>query len=365
MHDLAIITTINSITPIKDKDRIVMANVENYNSIVAKDEFKVNDKVIYIMYDSILPEKPEFEFLRKRCWSEKYKGFRIRPMKMGGVVSEGLVLPMSILPEGNYKVGDIVTDVLGVRLYDPESEEIPTTEKKEKTFLKFLYKFKWFRSLSTAYRRKKKLRENERSKYDPWNKKSDEENIERCYNRIKNLDETYIVTEKVEGMAFSATMKHGKFKVFSHNKRVYSGPWWEYAEIRHLKTKMKKYCKNHFCDGIALAGELIGPKIQFNIYNRDSYELYLYGGYHSNGLPLSWDEIVSISKELDIPTVPYIREQKGVEDITSMLKDCEGNSVIYNVPREGLVYRSYDGETHFKVKSRAYKIWFEKKEPLD
>ena len=75
MQDLATISVIQEIVPIEGKDRIVLATVENYHSIVQKDEFRPGDKVIYVYYDSILPERPEFEFLRKRCWSEKYQGF--------------------------------------------------------------------------------------------------------------------------------------------------------------------------------------------------------------------------------------------------------------------------------------------------
>ena len=81
MHDLATVSVIQDIRSIEGKDRIVLATVENYHSIIQKDQFMVGDRVIYIYYDAILPEKPEFEFLRKRCWSEKYNGFRIRPMK--------------------------------------------------------------------------------------------------------------------------------------------------------------------------------------------------------------------------------------------------------------------------------------------
>ena len=48
MHDLAKIATIQAIEPIPGKDRIVLATVENYKSIVKKDEFKEGDRVIYV-----------------------------------------------------------------------------------------------------------------------------------------------------------------------------------------------------------------------------------------------------------------------------------------------------------------------------
>lgn len=363
MHDLAVISMIQSLSPIEGKDRIVVAKVENYDCIVAKDEFNVGDKVIYIFYDSILPVKPEFEFLRKRCWSEKYQGFRIRPMKLGGVISEGLVLSMSFLPEGEYKIGDVVTDKLGIRLYDPEALEAEKVEKPKKGLTKFLYKFKWFRTMMENHRKKVREKEREKNRYDSWTKKSDEENIERCYDSMKSSALTYIVTEKLEGQAFLASYRRGKFKVFSHNRRVDSGNWFEYAKQTHLREKLQSFVENRELEGLAISGELIGPNIQSNIYQRDELELYLYGGYRADGIPLTWGEIKDVASELGIPTVPFIREQSGItDDLSTMLKDSEGKSLLFDVPREGLVYRSVDGSKHFKVKSRSYKIWFEKKE---
>lgn len=74
-------------------DRIVLATVLGWTVIVQKD-FKVGDEIVFAEIDSVFPEKPEFEFLRS-------KKFRIKTMKMGGVISQGIVFPLSILPKGN------------------------------------------------------------------------------------------------------------------------------------------------------------------------------------------------------------------------------------------------------------------------
>lgn len=66
MRNLASIKTISDIIPIEGKDRIVLATVDGWSVIVKKDEFKVGDKCVYVEIDSVLPEKPEFEFLRKK-----------------------------------------------------------------------------------------------------------------------------------------------------------------------------------------------------------------------------------------------------------------------------------------------------------
>ena len=41
MHDLAVVSIIDAIRPIVGRDRIEMATIENYNSIVVKGEYKV------------------------------------------------------------------------------------------------------------------------------------------------------------------------------------------------------------------------------------------------------------------------------------------------------------------------------------
>ena len=51
------------------------------------------------------------------------------------------------------------------------------------------------------------------------------------------------------------------------------------------------------------------------------------------------------------------------ETLDQLLKASEGKSVLADVPREGVVWRavSADKDIHFKVKSRPYKVWYDKK----
>lgn len=104
MRQLATIQKISNIEPIEGKDRIELATVLGWKVIVMKDQFSVGDLCIYCEVDSILPEKPEFEFLRSRCYSKKWKGFRIRCMKLKinenkYIYSEGIVFCIDILKE--------------------------------------------------------------------------------------------------------------------------------------------------------------------------------------------------------------------------------------------------------------------------
>ena len=216
MHDLATVSVIQKIESIEGRDRIELATVENYSSIVQKGQFREGEKVVYIYYDAILPVREEFEFLRKRCWSPKYNGFRIKPMKMGGVVSEGLVMPLSILKDGDsLPPGTVVTDMLSIRRYAPEEENVIKYVPQVKVpswaklpVLSFVYR-KFFSGSSRGM------------DYPVTVPKADEENIEKCWDKVAFMNDEFIVTEKMEGTAVMYMLDRRKrLHVFSHNREA-------------------------------------------------------------------------------------------------------------------------------------------------
>ena len=90
VRKLATIEKILAINPIPDADQIERATIRGWNIVVKKGEHKVGELVIYCEIDSLMPERPEFEFLRPR-------GFRIRTIKLRGQCSQGIIFPLSIL----------------------------------------------------------------------------------------------------------------------------------------------------------------------------------------------------------------------------------------------------------------------------
>jgi RNA ligase (TIGR02306 family) len=88
---LASIQKVIGVRSIEGADRVEVCQIQGYECVVAKkDNFKVGDLVVYVECDSILPDKPEFEFLRETK-------FRIKIRKMRGQVSQGIVFPLTIL----------------------------------------------------------------------------------------------------------------------------------------------------------------------------------------------------------------------------------------------------------------------------
>ena len=64
MRKLASIQTVNAVEPIPNADAIEKIRVLGWWVVVKKGEHRPGDKVVYCEIDSLLPERPEFEFLR-------------------------------------------------------------------------------------------------------------------------------------------------------------------------------------------------------------------------------------------------------------------------------------------------------------
>ena len=183
---LAYIVNVDSITPIDGADNIELAHVGGWSLITNIGQFKAGDEAVFFEIDSLLPEAEWSEFLRP-------KKFRIKTLRLNkfGVWSQGLLMPMDILPKGkSFKVGDDVTKVLGVKYYVAEDNERkaknPNPNQKynrmcarnpklaQKPWFKWLMKRLWGRKLLFVFFGHKS---DNPKKFPQWIKKTDED---RC-----------------------------------------------------------------------------------------------------------------------------------------------------------------------------------------
>ena len=92
--------------------------------------YAAGDKLVYCEIDSLLPERPEFEFLRPSSFKPAQTdavggsvlpaGFRIKTVKLRGQVSQGICFPLTILPDGApTEEGADVSELLGVLKWEP------------------------------------------------------------------------------------------------------------------------------------------------------------------------------------------------------------------------------------------------------
>jgi len=329
---LASIRIISNIQPIEGADMIELAIVDSWKVVVAKNvDHKVGDMVIYCEIDSFLPIKEEFEFLRKSSYkkmSDGTEGFRLKTIKLRGQVSQGLILPMSVVEYTNvqFEVGMDVTNLLGITKYEPP---IPAdlAGKVKGLFPSFL-------------------------------RKTDEErvqNLTKEFEQYKSLGRKFYVTEKLDGSSATFYYKDGVFGVCSRNLELIEtegNTFWKVARELDLENKMRDFGVN-----ISLQGELIGEGIQGNPYKIKGQTVRFFNlfdidlqVYHS---------LAHLGRALGImglKMVPIVDEFFVLPDtIEELLKYAEDKSVLNpTFDREGVVIRSNDRTISFKVISNKF-----------
>jgi len=124
---LATIRKVLSIEAISNADNIELAHIDGWQCVVKKEEFTPNQIGVFFEIDSYLPIQPRYEFLRKSSYKKlpelvgkRCEGFRLRTTKLGGALSQGLLMSLSTFPElGNTEVGLDVTQALNIALFEP------------------------------------------------------------------------------------------------------------------------------------------------------------------------------------------------------------------------------------------------------
>lgn len=350
MRKLASIKTISDLMPIEGKDRIVLAMIDGWSVIVKKDEFKIGDKCVYIEIDSVLPEKEDFEFLRKN-------NFRIKTMKMAGVISQGICFPLSILPaknKGEYEVDEDVTEVLGVKQYEKTMDKEPTevSDNQKKKYPHFLMRMAWFRKLVLP---KKKA-----NNFPSFISKTDETRIQNMPFILKDKRD-WIVTEKVDGQSGTFCLVRHKSKVpFIKDKFEYivcsrnlrltakdNSSYWRVSDRYQIENALRNMIGDR--DWIALQGECVAPNVQGNKYKVTEADLYVFNLIYPTG---RMDSVTakSICNQHGLNFVPILATDYVLPDsVNEVLDYAHGQSVLGDTLREGLVFRSKDGKQSFKA----------------
>lgn len=375
MRKLASIQKIVKIEPIPNKDKVELATVLGWNVIVSKGEFKEGDLCIYFEPDSLLyPSDIWDSFLASR----KYK---IKTIKMCGVISQGLVLPLSIVsklnPTAKYKaVEDTdLTEILNVKHFekgdgvDNDEKVIITFKKSKNPLVNFMMKFNWFRKIYLYMFGSKPKGQFPSSIVA----KTDEENIQSLKGFLdQHRGKRFYISEKLEGQSSSYMLyqkegminkyNHSKeFMVCSHNVKLPhsdTSSWWSVAKLLDIENKLISYQKE---TGIHLAvqGEVIGEKIQGNIYKIKGYDFYIFNvkDIDSNRY-YTLTEKQSFCEKIGLKLVPIIDDNFIItEEVTPqmLLEMANGKSVLYDTSREGFVFRCYDNDRiSFKAKSPEY-----------
>lgn len=350
MRKLATVRTITDITPILNADKIELAHVDGWQVVVRKDDgYKVGDKIVYIEIDSVVPETPEFEFLRDRK-------FRVRIIKLRGERSEGLIMPMSILdPEKEYNIGDDVTDELEITKYDPEERKERQDSNQN---IKKIIPTRWY--MRIPWLRKIILKKyKDKTEFPKWIIKTDEERIQNMPILFESLKKTKMpltITEKIDGQSatyFLVKKLFGyEFGVCSRNYKIdkSSNQYWQIAEQYDIKDKLKTLIKQNKSKSVVLQGEIIGEGIQGNKYKIKGYDFYAFNLLFDRKR-LGYSAMFASLGALGIRCVPYlgtftVGEHDTIEDIVKF-SGCD-TSTLRDGEREGVVCRNQKHHVSFK-----------------
>ena len=273
MRKLATIRQVSAFLPIPEADRIQIALVEGWRCVCKKEEFQVDEWVVYCEIDSFLPIRPEFEHLRKTSYKKvgDKEGFRLKTVKMRGQISQGLLLPLSVLDgkvndeNHTWNIGDDVTEILGITKWEDEQlsghamgpfpEGVPKTEAERI------------------------------------------QNQTKEYQNLRTL--TFHVTEKLDGSSCTMFWDGKRAGICSRNLEQLAGSdspqrkWWD--KHPEISQKLEALGKNY-----AVQGELVGHKIARNTYKFNDMRLFVFSVFDRDEMayldpqgvwPMPWDLI--------------------------------------------------------------------------
>ncbi|MCY2993216.1 MAG: RNA ligase (ATP) [Planctomycetota bacterium] len=339
---LASIQRALEIRPIENADAIELVRIKGWQCVTRKGEFRVGDLGVFLEIDAIPPDTDEFRFL----WQPKPQPetsatvspqpdsrpetFRIRTMKLRGVMSQGLFLPLVPFSLSDVREGDDVTERIGVGKYEPP----PPTDMGDR-----------------------------RGSFPPLVPKTDEMRVQSVPQVLDELrGRPYVITQKVDGTSatFCIDPRDGEFHVCGRSMSIKPGEniYWRVAWKYDLEASLRRR------PSLAIQGEVVGPGIQKNRLGLKETSLFAFSVFDiSAARYLDHDDARAVFAEIGLPPVAVIEEGDCFQHTqASLLTLAEGKYPGTNNEREGLVVRprhesispTLNGRLSFKVISNRF-----------
>lgn len=267
---LVSVQSVERVDPIEGADRILRARVMGWDVVVKKGELAAGDPCVFFEIDSLLPDGPAWsEFMRPR-------GFRVKTMRLRGVLSQGLALPVDILDGDVPPVGTDVHERLGVTKYEAVLPADGTVA----------------------------------GPFPPRVPKTDEIRLQSALGVLDELrGHDFVITTKLDGTSTTYFVDEaGELVVCSRNWSLAKGPsaQWQIAERHRLAEVIPRE--------MAVQGELVGPGIQKNRLGLTRVEWFVFDAYDTRGgRHLGPEELRSFCAERGLRAVPYERIVSGEE----------------------------------------------------
>ena len=330
MRKLSSVQTVNAVEAIPDADAIEKIRVLGWWVVTKKGEYKPGDKLVYCEIDSLLPERPEFEFLRASSYRPAQidpagavtlpAGFRIKTVKLRKQVSQGICFPLSLLPAGTPDDdGADVTEALGVVKWEPQLP-VGMSGRVKGGFPGFL-------------------------------PKTDETRVQVLEAVLeRHRGKTFAVTEKLDGTSYTAFVRQGEFGICSRNL------WLDETDLSsvlgrvtasHRVEEKLRAAQVRLGHDVAIQAEVVGPGIQKNKYTFSEVTLRVFNVLNlETGKLLDHRPALELLGTMQLEGVPQLGTIVLDHTIDQLVTFSEGVSRLNpGVQREGVVFRPLTEES--------------------
>lgn len=345
MRKLATIQRILSLNPIPDADVIEVAQILGWKVVVKKGEFNVGDLVVYCEIDSLMPERPEFEFLRN-------SKFRVRTIKLRGQISQGICFPLDTLSiNTQWHIEELEKTRLISALRDQSDSPIGFDVSEELGLEKYEEPIP------------AELAGNAKGSFPTFMIITDEDRIQILpHIPLEYGGQSFVATEKLDGGSGSFYWKNGEFGVCGRNWEYYESPtnsFWKFARHNFLEEKLGELGRN-----LGLQGEIIGEGIQKNKYKLRGQTVRFFRMFDIDKYEfIPYEEMIDIIvNQFKLETVPILDWNYILPSTVDEILDyAQGKSVLNpQTEREGVVFVKHElknqGRLSFKAISNKFLI---------
>jgi RNA ligase (TIGR02306 family) len=365
LNSVCYVASIDEIKPIVGADNIELILAGGWNCITKKGEYKVGDLIILATTDAVIPTE-----ISEQLGIKNYLrgGSRVRTVKLRGVYSESLLIPLTYAPEKYRVVGKDCMEVLGIFKYEPPVETITLPGGRKVKYKKnpnfhVYYKFPNLKNVAGLFN------------------ESDEVQITR---KLHGTNARYGFVKKQKLSFFDRVKKFFgvadewidyEFVIGSHNVQKTGEPgfydkdvWLAIAKKYDIKNKLSTLVKLYtdslggIGTGFIVYGEIYGPGIQSNYdYGMKEIDFAIFDiEVDSRYLPTYTTHGIA-TELLKIPHVPILADEfwsQELQDKFVFNNFIEGTKV----PHEGIVIKEISGDRRkvAKVINPDYLIYGEK-----
>lgn len=333
MRKLASIQRVDEVQPIDGSDFLEKVRIKGWWIVTKKGQVKQGDLCIYYEVDSLLPARPQYDFLAKGQTLKKsiiesgkeVEGYRLKTIRLRGQISQGLVLPLSEFPEvTTTELEADLTDILSIYKYEAPVPACISGEAKG-MFPGFL-------------------------------SKTDEDRIQNLpWILEKYRGQRFYRTSKIDGTSCTIYKHENELNVCGRTinyKESTSNSMWRLAHQYDLKNKLP--------NGFAIQAECAGEGIQGNRHKLKGQDLFIFYVIEiDTGKYLKLEDMKAfVNDALDMKTVPIIDDNFIMDHTIDELLELANAPCPLNttVPQEGTVFRLYDSteKITFKAISNEY-----------